>query len=112
MMKAIIHVTWKHIGWIALVLVGLLYNDMTRADGLYLDLGLTYVGELKVTERAQVAFGDYTISAEASATLDVDTSLPMIRIGYIFHGFGLEYDTIGIPSIQLTRINLFYRFEF
>lgn len=82
------------------------------AGELYIDLGAAYVSELQVREEASVTFGDYTVSAMATATLDVDQYAPMARVGYIWHGFGVEFDAVGVPDISLRRINMFYRFTF
>ncbi len=84
-----------------------------KAGGeLYLDIGATYVKEFGVTERLSVSIGKYTISGEASATLDVDAYSPMVRLGYLYNGFGAEVDTVGVPSQNLVRYNVYYRFSF
>lgn len=84
----------------------------TAQAGVYLDLGLSYVDEFGVIERGSVTFGNYTISAEVSATVDVQDLVPMVRFGYLWRGFGIEYDTIGVPNQDFSRINIFYRWEF
>ena len=101
------------IGWIALALILILALFASPVSaGLYIDLGVTYVDELGIKESTTFEFAGQTVSAEASATVDVDEYVPMLRIGYLWRSIGLEYDTIGTPTKNLQRVNLYYRFTF
>ena len=78
----------------------------------YIDLGATYLDELEYTQRVSVSFMGITQSAEASATLDVEGWVPMVRFGYLWRGLGVELDYIGDSDTNLRRINVFYRVSF
>ena len=82
------------------------------AGELYIDLGVAYVHSLEITEKAHVTFGDYTISAEASAELSVEGALPFARIGYLFNNWGIEVEGTGTPELSLNMARVYYRFTF
>ena len=102
------------ITWIALGLIFILALFANRAyAGLYLDLGVSYIPEVGLHERASVTFGGMTTTAERSITVDLDTYAPMARFGYLWQtNIGLEYDYVGVADRSVRRVNMFYRFEF
>jgi len=91
-----------------------IFSSEAKAAGPYLDIGLSYVDELQVSERGYINFNDdYFIEAELSATLDVAEWVGMLRAGYLFKsGIGIEYDSIGTPDLYFRRWNIYYRVEF
>jgi len=97
----------KHI----LVLLVLLFSTNTTAD-VYIDLGFTYIDDVNVVSSAKVDIFGYESTAEVTHNLEVKSWVPMLRVGFIHNGWGIEYDTIGSPSVMIPRINGFYRFEF
>ena len=86
--------------------------SVQAAGELYLDLGVTYVPEVGIEQRGKITVGDYTVSAEASATLEVEAWAPMVRVGYIYNGFGVEFDEIFTGVTSIRRYNAYYRFSF
>ena len=94
------------------ILLAILLLPIPAMAEFYIDLGATYLDELEYTQRVELSFMGITHSAEASATLDIDGWVPMIRLGYLYHSLGVELDYIGTSDINLRRINAFYRFSF
>jgi len=82
------------------------------AGEFYIDLGVTYVDKLEIKEQASITFGDFTVSAERSASLEVKELVPMVRVGYMWKNYGLELDYAGYSSANIKRINLYHRFSF
>lgn len=82
--------------------------------GVYLDLGITYIDEFNIVQRATINFNDdYLIEAELTSSLKVKAWVGMFRAGYIFeNGIAIEYDSIGTPDAYLRRANIFYKLEF
>jgi len=102
---------WMLAGLVAVIVA---INVFTKAEaGAYLDIGISYVDEVGIVQRASIDFSGYTISAEYSATIDVEQYAGMLRFGYLFdNNVGLEYDFVGTPEQHLRRVNMFYRLEF
>jgi len=87
------------------------YNSIANAE-VYLDLGFTYVDDVNVVSSTRLRLLGHDVTAEVNHTLEVDNFVPMIRIGYMYKGFAIEYDTIGVPDLVIPRINTFYRLKF
>ena len=97
----------KHI----LVLLVLLFSTNATAD-VYIDLGLTYIDNVDVVSSGRVDLFGYEVTAEYTHNLEVESLVPMLRVGFIHKGWAIEYDTIGSPDVMIPRINGFYRFTF
>ena len=94
-----------------LVLLVLLFNNNATA-GAYIDIGLTYIDNVDVVSSGRVDLFGYEVTAEYTHNLEVEGLVPMLRVGYNYKGWVIEYDTIGSPDVMIPRINGFYRFEF
>ena len=88
-----------------------MYAERAQSD-VYVDIGVTYIDEVDVTTSGRLNLFGVEVTAEYTTRLEVKEWVPMLRIGYIFNNWAIEYDTIGAPSLYIPRINIFYRAQF
>lgn len=96
-----------------LIAIGLALTTISaQAAGFYLDLGVAYVDQFSITESISISNEQFTTVYEGTATIDVDSVVPMLRFGYDWNSFVIEYDTIGVSEQSIQRVNIFYRIGF
>lgn len=94
-----------------LIVLLLLFGSTAQAD-VYVDIGFAYIDEVDVISSGRVTVFGQEVTAEYTTRLEVKEWVPMLRVGYIFNNWAIEYDTIGAPSLYIPRINVFYRVSF
>jgi len=99
---------------IFVIVIGLVSFFTTNAEASpYVDIGLSYVNELGIIQKASAQYQGSTITTQNSISLDIEEWVGMMRVGYLFNsGLGVEYDTIGTPDYYINRVNIYYRYEF
>ena len=92
-------------------LIPLLFITPAYAGG-YLDLGITFLDRVEIRETVvlESPFGNSTLTE--TALVPVETSVPMIRLGYELDGLHVELEAIGESELTLQKGSVFYRWEF
>lgn len=79
---------------------------------VYIDLGMSYIKDIDVVSSISRSFNEFELTLSVDHTLEIDMVVPLLRVGYLKSGWGVEWDYIGTPKINIQRINLFHRWEF
>ena len=90
----------------------LLFLPFPVNAGGYLDLGITFLDRVEIRETVvlESPFGNSTLTE--TALIPVETSVPMLRLGYEMEGLHVELEAIGESELTLQKGSVFYKFRF